>query len=181
LAQILNLTSISTLVIIAILVVIEEKGHAFVHKIPKSLVDSKFVGHPTNSEEKSHIASCLHFYHTHIHTHTHTHTHTITHISKELWYICIVWKQIFVVVQWLGHVQVFETPWTAAHQASLSFSLPEFAQIYVLWINDVIWPFHALLSPFACSLSQHQGLFQWVGSLQLQNQSIQWIFRVDFP
>ena len=42
---------------------------------------------------------------------------------------------------------------------------------------------------FAFSLSQHQGLFQWVISLhqmakvlelQLQHQSFQWIFRVDF-
>ena len=41
----------------------------------------------------------------------------------------------------------------------------------------------------ALSLSQHQGLFQWVGSshqvpkvlqLQLQHQSSQWIFRIDF-
>ena len=42
-------------------------------------------------------------------------------------------------------------------------------------------------SPFAFSLSQHQGLFQWVDSshqvakiLELQHQSFQWIFRVDF-
>ena len=44
-------------------------------------------------------------------------------------------------------------------------------------------------SPFAFKLSQHQGLFQWVSSshqvtkvlvLQLQHQSFQWIFRVDF-
>ena len=44
-------------------------------------------------------------------------------------------------------------------------------------------------SPFAVNLSQHQGLFQWVSSsqqvarvlkLQLQHQSFQWIFRVDF-
>ena len=44
-------------------------------------------------------------------------------------------------------------------------------------------------SPLALSLSQHQGLFQWVGSshqmakvleLQLQPQSLPWIFRVDF-
>ena len=43
-----------------------------------------------------------------------------------------------------------------------------------------LWIFH---------LSQHQGLFQWVGSshqvaklleLQLQHQSFQWIFRTDF-
>ena len=44
-------------------------------------------------------------------------------------------------------------------------------------------------SPPAFCLSQHQGLFQWVSSshqgakvleLQLQHQSFQWIFRVDF-
>ena len=119
-AQILNLTSISTLVIIAILVVIEEKWHAFVHKIPKSPVDSKFVGHYTNSEEKSHIGLCLHFYH----THTHTHTHTITHVSKDC-DLCIMWKQIVVVVQSLSHVQVFATPWTAACQASLSVTVSQ--------------------------------------------------------
>ena len=44
-------------------------------------------------------------------------------------------------------------------------------------------------SPFVFNLSQHQGLFLWVGSLhqvarilelQLQHQSFQWVFRVDF-
>ena len=44
-------------------------------------------------------------------------------------------------------------------------------------------------SPPAFSLSQHQGLFQWVSSshqvakileFQLQHQSFQWIFRTDF-
>ena len=44
-------------------------------------------------------------------------------------------------------------------------------------------------APPAFSLSQHQGLFQWVSSshqvpevleLQLQHQSFQWVFRVDF-
>ena len=45
-------------------------------------------------------------------------------------------------------------------------------------------------SPPAFNLSQHQGLFQWVGSshhmvakvleFQLQHQSFQWIFRTDF-
>ena len=43
--------------------------------------------------------------------------------------------------------------------------------------------------PPAFTLSQHQGLFQWVGSLhqeakllefQLQHQSCQWIFRINF-
>ena len=45
----------------------------------------------------------------------------------------------------------------------------------------------AALCPPALNLSQHQSLFQWVGSLhqvaqvlELQHQSFQWIFRIDF-
>ena len=43
---------------------------------------------------------------------------------------------------------------------------PEFAQIHVHWVSDVIQPSHPLLPPyhFAFNLSQHQGLFQWVSS-----------------
>ena len=42
--------------------------------------------------------------------------------------------------------------------------LPEFAQINVHWVTDVIQPSHLLSppSPLALSLSQHQGLFQWL-------------------
>ena len=69
--------------------------------------------------------------------------------------------------------------------------LLEFAQTHVHWINDVIPPFHPLLPPSlpVFNLSQHQGLFGWVGSLhqvakvlelQLQHQSFQWIFTFDF-
>ena len=67
--------------------------------------------------------------------------------------------------------------------------LPEFAQTHVHWVNDVIQPSHhqSSLSPPALSLSQHQGLSQWIGSLhqvakvlELQHQSFQWIFRVDY-
>ena len=56
--------------------------------------------------------------------------------------------------------------------------LPEFAQIHIHWICDAIQPSH-LLSPSSSyfNLSQHQGLFQWVGSshqvakiLELQHQ-----------
>ena len=68
--------------------------------------------------------------------------------------------------------------------------LPEFAQTLVHWLGDAILPSHSPLSPSpALNLSQHQGLFQWVGSLhlvakvlefQLQHQSFQWIFKADF-
>ena len=61
----------------------------------------------------------------------------------------------------------------------------------VHWIGDAIQPSYPLKPPFppALNLSQHQGLFLWVGSLHqvdkilalhLQHQSFQWIFRTDF-
>ena len=53
-------------------------------------------------------------------THTHTHTHTTAIISAtHLTRACIV----VAVVQSLGRGQLFVTPCTAAHQASLSFSI----------------------------------------------------------
>ena len=69
--------------------------------------------------------------------------------------------------------------------------LLEFAQTHVYWVSDTIEPSRPLLHPslFANSLSQHQLLFQWVSflhqvakllELQLQHQSFQWIFRMDF-
>ena len=69
--------------------------------------------------------------------------------------------------------------------------LLEFAQTLVHWVGDAIQPFHPLSypSPPAFNLSQHHGLFQWVGSLhnvakileyEHQHQFFQWIFRVDF-
>ena len=66
--------------------------------------------------------------------------------------------------------------------------LLEFAQTLVHWISDIIQPSHLLSSPSPpdFNLSQHQDLFQPVGSLhqvarvlELQHQSFQWVFRVD--
>ena len=95
------------------------------------------------------------------------------------------------VVVVLGRVQLFATPWAAACQASLSHYLPEFAQTHVRWVGDAIQPSHPLSPPTPPALnhSQHQGLFQWVGSshqvvkiigASTSDQSFQWIFRVDF-
>ena len=56
------------------------------------------------------------------------------------------------------------------------------------WCHPTISSF-VVSSPSAFNLSQHQGLFKWVSSLhqvakelefQLQHQSFQWIFRIDF-
>ena len=62
-------------------------------------------------------------------------------------------------VQSLSHVWLFATPWTAAHQASLSFTIsPEFAQTQVHWVSDAIQPSHPLSppSPSAFTVSHHQ-------------------------
>ena len=69
-----------------------------------------------------------------------------------------------VAVQLLSHVWLFETPWTVACQASLSFvKLPELAQTHVHWVRDAIRQSHPLSSPSpAFNFSYHQGLFQWV-------------------
>ena len=96
-----------------------------------------------------------------------------------------------VVVQSLSHVQLFATPWTAAQQASLSFTISQSLLKLIHWVSDVIQPSHPLLFSFlpAFNPSQNQGLFQRVSSshqvakvlqLYLQHQSLQWIFRVDF-
>ena len=68
--------------------------------------------------------------------------------------------------------------------------LPELAQTRAHWVGDAIQPSHPLSSASspAFSLSQCQGLFQWVSSshqvakvLKLQHQSFQWILRVIYP
>ena len=117
------------------------------------------------------------------------------------------WK---VKVESLSCVWLLATPWTAAYQAppSIGFSrqeywsgvpfpsqilhyFQEFAQIHVHWVSDAIKPFHPVPPPFPPALKpfQPQGLFLWfkylhqvakVLELQLQHQSFQWIFRVDF-
>ena len=65
----------------------------------------------------------------------------------------------------------------------------EHAQTHACWVGDAIQPSRSLLPSSAFNLSQHQSLFQWVSSshyvakvleLQLQHESFQWIFRVDF-
>ena len=68
--------------------------------------------------------------------------------------------------------------------------LPEFVQTHVHWVSDAIQQSHPLSPPSLVPIFfQHQDLFQWVSSLhevakvlgfQLQHQSFQLIFRVDF-
>ena len=87
---------------------------------------------------------------------------------------------VVVVVQSFSYVWLFVTPWTAAHQASLSFIISR-SLLKLMSIESMMPSNHLILlspSPPALSLSQHQSLFQWVGSfhqvakvLELQLQS----------
>ena len=78
----------------------------------------------------------------------------------------IIMMYLFSSVQSLSRVQLFATPWTAAHQASLSItnsrSLPKLMSIESVMPSNHLILYHPLLLP-PC-LSQHQGLFQWVSS-----------------
>ena len=91
-----------------------------------------------------------------------------------------------VVFQSFSHVRLFATPWTTALQASLSFTISQSCSnsCPLSW-----WCHPTTSSSSGFNLSQHQGLFQWVGplnqlasvlELQFEHQSFQWIFRVDF-
>ena len=96
-----------------------------------------------------------------------------------------------VVIQYLICIWFCDPTCCNTQGSSVLQYLQEFAQIHVYQFSEVIQPSHPLSSrsPPALSLSQHQGLFQWVDyshqvakvlELQLQDQSFQWILRVDF-
>ena len=97
----------------------------------------------------------------------------------------------FSSVQSLSCVCLFVSPWTAAHQASLSIT-NSWSLFKLIFMESVMPSNHLILSspsPPAFNLSQHQGLFQGVSSLhqvakvlefQLQHQSFQRIVRTDF-
>ena len=69
--------------------------------------------------------------------------------------------------------------------------LPEFTQTHVHWVDDTFKLSHLLSSPSppALSLSQQQGLFKWVSSLNQvtksiwvsasKHQSFQWTLKTD--
>ena len=97
---------------------------------------------------------------------------------------------LFLCVYMLSCVRLFAIPWTAPHQASLSITNSQSLLKFVS-IESVMPSNHLILCCLLLflHLSQNQGLFQLVSSshqvakvleLQLQPQSFQWIFRIDF-
>ena len=116
--------------------------------------------------------------------------------SSAVWWIRlpsfqITWLPAEIIAQLLSHVQLCVTPWIVAHQASLSFTISRsllklMSTGSIHWVSPSSVQLSHPLSPSSptLSLSQHQGLFQWVGSLhqmakvlELQHHSFQWIFR----
>ena len=103
---------------------------------------------------------------------------------------CVGLVSFVVVVQLLRHVWLFATPWTAACQASLQFTI-SWSLLKPMSIKPVMPSNHLIL---CCSLllpsvfpSLRVFSMSWllhqvakVLELQLQHQSFQWIFRVDF-
>ena len=151
--------------------------------------------------------------HTKMQTHTHTHTHQRCWPPILILYRfplegkCVGWKRnihthththtilIHSLFPPLSCVQSCQTLCDPMDCSTPGFPIlhyhPEFTQTHVHWLSDAIQQSHPLSfpPPPAFNLSQHQGLFQLVGSShqvvkvlerQLQHQSFQWIFRVDF-
>ena len=91
----------------------------------------------------------------------------------------------------LSHVRLFATPWTAPHQASLSFTVSQ--SLLNLKSIELMMPFNHLIH--CCPLLLLPSIFPSVrvfsnesaltssaqsSVLQLQHQHFQWIFRIDF-
>ena len=95
----------------------------------------------------------------------------------------------FSPVQSLSHVRLFATPWTTAHQSSLSitnsWSLLKLTSIKLVMPSNHLILFRPLLFlpsifPSIRVFSSEVGSLHHVGKvLELQHQSFQWIFRTD--
>ena len=95
-----------------------------------------------------------------------------------------------VAVQLLRHVWLCSPIDCSTPGFPFLYHLPEFAQTHVHWVDDSIQPCHPVVPisswlqsfPTSWSFPMSQ-LFPLSGQIlepQLQNQSFQWLFKVDF-
>ena len=113
-------------------------------------------------------------------------------LGLEVWRLVIVsWFNIsfIVVVQSLSCVWLCDLMDCSTPGFPVFHCLSEFARTHIHWVDDAIQPsiqpsHHRSPPSPTISLAQHQDLFQSSQQvakvLELQNQSFQWIFRVDF-
>ena len=73
-----------------------------------------------------------------------------------------------VVAQWLSHVWLFATPWIAAHQASMSFTI-SWSLLKVMSIESVMLSKHLIL---CCPFSSCSQFFPVSGSFP-----VSWLFE----
>ena len=119
------------------------------------------------------------------HTYTVIKNRMISEISPNIWKLLLLLFSHSVVFDylWLYGLQHnrLSCPSSSPRVCSNSCPLSQWCHLTI----------HSLSSPFppAFNLSQHQGLFQWVGSshqvakvleLQPEHQAFQWVFRIDF-
>ena len=82
-------------------------------------------------------------------------------------FLLSIWRLSFL---WLFSHSVMSTSCDPIDCSTPGFPVhhqfPKLAQTHVHWVGDAIQPSYPLLSPSspAFNLSQHHGLFQWVGS-----------------
>ena len=89
---------------------------------------------------------------------------------KQGFYSVLNLKDILETLLWFSHKVMSVWLWNPMGCSMPGFFVPhyllEFAQTHVHWVSDAVQPSHPLLppSPPALNLSQHQDLYQWVGS-----------------
>ena len=101
---------------------------------------------------------------------------SLLNLSESQFLLSDRFKTTLFVVLSLSCVQLFATPWTAGHQASLSFTVSQsflkFMSIESVMLSHLLLP----SSPFALNLSQHQGLFQRISCpLQICKWMNEWM------
>ena len=100
-------------------------------------------------------------------------------LLHECW-LGFIWH-VVVVVQSLSHGQLFVTWWTAAHQASLSFTVSR-SLLKPRSIESMMPSNHLILChPFSSCphFSQPQGLFQWDDSLHQVAKVLSFSFSIS--
>ena len=121
---------------------------------------------------------CIYVYihtHTYVYMYIYIHTHTVEYYSatreKAILLFTTTWMELEGISVQFGSVTQLcmilcdpmdcSMPGFPAHHKLL-----ELVQTHVHWVSDAIQTSHPLLSPSppAFSISQHQGLFQWVSS-----------------
>ena len=106
--------------------------------------------------------------------HTHPHTPMLKHkhwIQKQNAIQSCAYFYLFFFnfsIAGCSVIKLWRTLWDPIDCRTTGFTVLhyflEFAQTHIHWVSDAIQTSHLLLSPspIALSLSQHQGLFQWV-------------------